>query len=152
MERVRDASGNVVGYSLLSKRYRRRKPELRSGSIKWVDDKSARGELEDAATAEDQRRVDVAWRVVQSWLRHYDARLQGPPPAYDAVDANYYVTWAHFAQWLNALLEQTPAEVAALEAAISAPSASLSTPRRSPRSAREPECAPFATPHESTCT
>jgi hypothetical protein len=114
MEKVINETGAISGYKVLAKRYRRRKPELRNGSIKWFDDKAFRTDLEEAATAEDQRRVDIAWRVVRKWLRHYDESIQGPPPEYDAVDANYYVTWGHFAEWVNAMLEHLPGEIEAL--------------------------------------
>lgn len=115
MEKVTDASGAVTGYRLRAKRYRRRKPELRNGTVKWFDDKSYRFDLEDAPTEDDQRRLDIAWGVVRTWLRHYDPSMQTPPPDYDAVDANYYVTWSHFAEWVNTLLEHLPAEITTLE-------------------------------------
>lgn len=60
--------------------------------------------------------------------------LQGPPPDYDAVDANYYVTWGHFADWVNMLLEHMPQEIEALQndAACATPERNTST-RRSAR-------------------
>jgi hypothetical protein len=39
------------------------------------------------------------------------------PPPYNALDANYHVTWSQFAQWMNTLLEQAPAEIQALKEA-----------------------------------
>ena len=71
MERVLDSSGRLTGFKLLRKCYRRRKPEMRSHSIKWVDDKSTGLEVSEPATAEDQRRINIAWGVVQHWLRHH---------------------------------------------------------------------------------
>ena len=79
MDRVTNSSGNLCGYKLRAKRYRRRKPEVRNGAVKWFDDKSYRCDLEDAPTEEDQQRVDVAWGVVCRWLRHYDPALQVCP-------------------------------------------------------------------------
>lgn len=76
MDRIMDASGNLCGYKLRAKRYRRRKPEVRNGAVKWFDDKSYRCDLEDVPTEEDQQRVDIAWGVVCRWLRHYDPALQ----------------------------------------------------------------------------
>ena len=60
--------------------------------------------------------------------------LQGPAPDYDAVDANYYVTWGHFADWVNTLLEHMPQEIEAMQndAACATPDRSTST-RRSAR-------------------
>lgn len=144
MEKVTDGSGAVSGYRLRSKRYRRRKPELRNGTVKWFDDKSYRFDLEDTPTEDDQRRLDIAWGVVRTWLRHYDPSLQAPPPDYDAVDANYYVTWSHFAEWVNTLLEHLPAEITSLqeETAGGAPAAEAERAAGTRRSARtsDTEC------------
>jgi hypothetical protein len=71
MERVTNTKGHLCGYKLLRKCFRRRKPEMRSHSIKWVDDKSASNDITEAATLDDQRRIDIAWQVVQFWLRHH---------------------------------------------------------------------------------
>lgn len=60
--------------------------------------------------------------------------LQGPPPDYDAVDANYYVTWGHFADWVNTLLEHMPHEIEAMQKDASAGTPERTTSTR--RSAR----------------
>jgi hypothetical protein len=40
--------------------------------------------------------------------------MQGPPPSYAAVDANYHVTWRCFAQWVNTILRDAPAQIEAM--------------------------------------
>jgi hypothetical protein len=59
--------------------------------------------------------------------------MQGPPPDYDAVDANYYVTWGHFAEWVNTMLEHLPAEIEALRSDALGATAERSSTRRSAR-------------------
>ena len=154
MEKVTDGNGSVAGYRLRAKRYRRRKPELRNGAVKWFDDKSYRFDLEDAPTEEDQRRLDIAWGVVRSWLRHYDPSMQSPPPDYDAVDANYYVTWSHFAEWVNTLLEHLPAEIKALqeEAEAGVPASEPERASSTRRSARTSDSEYAPTPNTHTHT
>lgn len=112
MERREDAQGRLQGYKLLTKRYNRRGPVVKSGVLRWVEDKTSK--REEAATEEDQQRVDVAWGVLQHWLRHHNAAEQVPRPDHDALDANYHVTFRSFAQWVNHVLATTPSTVAAL--------------------------------------
>lgn len=142
LERVLDSNGRRTGYRILSKRYRRRKPEVRQSGLKWVDDKAAQGELEDAATPEDQRRVSLAWNLVQHWLRHLSPEEQEARPPYDVMDASHYATWGHFAQFVQHILRTGPGEVVELREQLAASQSGAHVlPRRALRRALEPSCA-----------
>lgn len=153
LERIFDSSGRRTGYRVVSKRYRRRKPEMRPSGLKWVDDKSASAAVEDPATPEDQRRVSLAWSIVQHWLRHLEPTQQEARPPYDAMDAGHYAMWGHFAQFVQHVLRTAPDEVAGLQAQLAAvrPGASA-LPCRSLRRTLDRACAPPPSCNNSFCT
>lgn len=75
MQKSVDKDG-IVAFKLIQKKYRRRRPEVRGGALKWAEDKDTKHEVVEAATQEDQRRIDIAWAVVSRWLENYDGALQ----------------------------------------------------------------------------
>ena len=66
----------VLSFKVKLKRYKRRKPQSKSGHVKWSEDRDDKGYADEEPTSEDQRRVDVAWAVVQDWLKNYDPSKQ----------------------------------------------------------------------------